>query len=74
MLPAILKATAMQYRELGPRVAQNEGFDMKAVGIPTHLAAAGSLVGAAMDDLKHEDLMNQHVDPREYQDKWIYPD
>ena len=53
---------------------KKEKFDMKAVGIPRHLAAAGSLVGAAMDDLKHEDLMNQHLDPRGYQETWIYPD
>ena len=53
---------------------KKENFDMKAVGIPRHLAYAGSLVGAAMDDLKHEDLMNQHLDPRGYQKTWIYPD
>ena len=27
-----------------------------------------------MDDLKHEDLMQQYANPREYEDKWIYPD
>ena len=47
---------------------------MSEVGLPTHLAVAGSLVGAALDDLKHEDLVVQYSNPREYQDRWIYPD
>jgi hypothetical protein len=51
-----------------------KNYVMRNVGIPKHLAAAGSLVGAAIDDLKHEDLMQQYLDPRDYQDKWIYPD
>ena len=42
--------------------------------MPPHFSIASSLVGAAMDDLKHEDLMQQYANPREYQDKWIYPD
>ena len=49
-------------------------FDMKKFGMPPHFALAGSLVGAAMDDLKHEGMMEQYSNPREYQDKWIYPD
>ena len=47
---------------------------MKEFGMPPHFALAGSLVGAAIDDLKHEDLMIQYSNPREYQDRWIYPD
>lgn len=42
--------------------------------MPPHFALASSLVGAAMNDLTHEDLMLQYANPREYQDKWIYPD
>jgi hypothetical protein len=51
-----------------------KNYEMRKVGIPKHLAAAGSLVGAAIDDLKHEDMMVQYSNPREYQDRWIYPD
>ena len=47
---------------------------MKKLCMPNYLALAGSLVGAAMNDLKHEDLMKQYSNPREYQDQWIYPD
>ena len=42
--------------------------------MPPHFALASSLVGTAMNDLTHEDLMQQYANPREYQDKWIYPD
>ena len=41
--------------------------------MPPHFALASSLVGAAMNDLTHEDMMQQYANPREYQDKWIYP-
>jgi hypothetical protein len=50
------------------------GYSMRKVGIPMHLAAAGSLVGAAMDDMKHEELNKLYDNPREYQNKFIYPD
>ena len=50
------------------------GYSMRKVGIPMHLAAAGSLVGAAMDDMKHEELIKLYENPREYQNKRIYPD
>ena len=39
--------------------------------MPPHFALASSLVGAAMNDLTHEDLMQQYANPREYQEKWI---
>ena len=42
--------------------------------MPMHLAAAGSLVGAAIDDMKHEELDKLYDHPREYQNKCIYPD
>jgi hypothetical protein len=51
-----------------------KNYKMRKVGIPPHLATADSLVGAAIDDIKHEDMMVQYSNPREYQDKWIYPD
>ena len=51
-----------------------KNYVMRNVGIPKHLAAASSLAGAAIDDLKDNDLMQQFLDPRDYQDKWIYPD
>ena len=44
-----------------------KGYDMKEFGMPPHFSLASSLVGAAMDDLKHEDLMQQYANPREYQ-------
>ena len=61
------------------------GYSMRKVGIPMHLAAAGSLVGASMDDMKHEELefaypgvgifLNKlHDNPREYQNKCTYQD
>jgi hypothetical protein len=31
-------------------------------------------VGAAMDDMKHEELNKLYDNPREYQNKCIYPD
>jgi hypothetical protein len=42
------------------------GYSMRKVGIPMHLAAAGSLVGAALDDMKHEELNKLYDNPREY--------
>ena len=50
------------------------GYQMRKVGMPMHLAAAGSLVGAAIDDMKHEELIKLYDNPREYQNKCIYPD
>ena len=47
---------------------------MKKFGMSNNFALAGSLVGATMNDLNHEDLMAQSSNPREYQDQWIYPD
>ena len=40
------------------------GYQMRKVSIPMHLAAAGSLVRAAMDNLKHEELNKLYDNPR----------
>jgi len=50
------------------------GYTYRTLGMPMHLAAAGSLVGAAIDDMKHEELIKLYDNPREYQNKCIYPD